>query len=238
MSLILILFMIISSFAETTWQTFKNDFTSPFYDKSSQKTLVSGSVLTLFFLATKKDSIDPFQEHMSESKPLSDDLSHFGDQMGQAIPNLIYVSLYGSHYAFTEDQHSKRRSLNMFKASIHSGLMVNILKHSIREERPNKLNKLSFPSGHASTAFAFASVVGMEHSLWAAIPAYTLAGIVALSRVNDNYHYLHDVTFGATIGISYGLAIYNRSQMNITSHQTWMLLPEYQGAHLVFTKFY
>jgi hypothetical protein len=224
--------------AETNWETFKNDFTSPFYDSTAKKTLMSGSTLTLLFLATKHETIDPFQENMSESKPLGEDLAEFGDLMGQAVPNLLYVTLYGSHYGFTDNSDSKRRSLNMFKASIHSGLAVNILKHTVQQERPNKLNKLSFPSGHSSTAFAFASVVGMEHSVWAAIPAYALAGVVALSRVNDNYHYLHDVTFGATIGISYGIAIYNRSQFNQDHNQAWMLLPEYQGASLVYTKFY
>ena len=34
----------------------------------------------------------------------------------------------------------------------------------------------------------------------------------AISRMNDNAHYLHDVMFGSTIGLTYGLALFYRSQ--------------------------
>jgi hypothetical protein len=37
--------------------------------------------------------------------------------------------------------------------------------------------------------------------------AYSLAGFVAYSRMNDNQHWLHDVLAGATIGTSYGVGI-------------------------------
>jgi membrane-associated phospholipid phosphatase len=57
----------------------------------------------------------------------------------------------------------------------------------------------SFPSGHAATAFAFATGVG--HALApAAIPLHGLAALVAYSRVHTGVHYPGDVVSGALIG--------------------------------------
>ena len=83
----------------------------------------------------------------------------------------------------------------------------------------------SFPSGHASTAFAGASFlamqIGSEH-LWGrgapewARPVAGLAvgallagaGYVAASRVEDNRHHLEDVVVGAALGTASGVSAY------------------------------
>jgi undecaprenyl-diphosphatase len=58
---------------------------------------------------------------------------------------------------------------------------------------------LSFPSGHAASAFAFATGVG--HGLpAAAVPLHVLAGSVAYSRVHTGVHYPGDVVVGALLG--------------------------------------
>ena len=57
----------------------------------------------------------------------------------------------------------------------------------------------SFPSGHAATAFAFATGVG--HVLPpVAIPLRALAAIIAYSRVHTGVHYPGDVVAGALTG--------------------------------------
>ena len=57
----------------------------------------------------------------------------------------------------------------------------------------------SFPSGHAATAFAFATGVGHELP-YAAIPLRALAALVAYSRVHTGVHYPADVVAGALLG--------------------------------------
>jgi membrane-associated phospholipid phosphatase len=57
----------------------------------------------------------------------------------------------------------------------------------------------SFPSGHAASAFAFATGVG--HVLpSAAVPLRALAALIAYSRVHTGVHYPGDVVVGALMG--------------------------------------
>jgi undecaprenyl-diphosphatase len=58
----------------------------------------------------------------------------------------------------------------------------------------------SFPSGHAASAFAFASAVAMEHRGVAA-GAIPLAAAVGYSRVHTGVHWPTDVMAGAAIGV-------------------------------------
>jgi undecaprenyl-diphosphatase len=57
----------------------------------------------------------------------------------------------------------------------------------------------SFPSGHAASAFAFATGVG---SRWPVVagPLHAAAGVVAYSRVHTGVHYPGDVVVGSIMG--------------------------------------
>lgn len=69
----------------------------------------------------------------------------------------------------------------------------------------------SFPSQHAAFAFAAASAAAGRHRGlgWA---AYPLAGLVALSRVHDDRHWLSDAVAGAAVGTVTGLWVARRSR--------------------------
>lgn len=77
---------------------------------------------------------------------------------------------------------------------------------------------LSLPSGHAATAFAFASVVAHQYPRWwVKYPVYALALGVAWSRANDNVHFLSDVIVGGGIGYFVGEKIVHRHQQKQSS---------------------
>jgi undecaprenyl-diphosphatase len=59
----------------------------------------------------------------------------------------------------------------------------------------------SFPSGHATTAFALATLLGIWYPGWR-WPALVLAGAVGLSRVVLGSHFPSDVVAGGVLGMS------------------------------------
>ena len=58
----------------------------------------------------------------------------------------------------------------------------------------------SFPSGHATTAFALAAVLGFLSERWF-YPALLLAAMIGLSRLTLGVHYPSDVLAGAVVGL-------------------------------------
>lgn len=58
----------------------------------------------------------------------------------------------------------------------------------------------SFPSGHAASAFAFASAAGRVLP-GACVPLHALATLVAYSRVHTGVHYPGDVLAGSAAGV-------------------------------------
>ncbi len=195
--------------------SFKEKISSPINSESSLKILFNGLVLTAGLYIAKPHIGDPMQESWSTERPMGE-LAHFGDIMGQWVPNLGYMAF--NHFTSESDPNSKRRRNLMFDATLYTGITTVLLKHTVGERRPNGGDRLSFPSGHTATAFAFAGVVGIEHSTPYAIAAYSMATIVGLSRINDNAHYLHDVVAGASLGLSYayGLSELDSNPVDVT----------------------
>jgi membrane-associated phospholipid phosphatase len=70
----------------------------------------------------------------------------------------------------------------------------------------------SFPSGHAATSFAVASVFSYEYREHLAVPivAYSLASAVSASRLSAQRHWISDITVGASMGFLIGRYIYKR----------------------------
>jgi undecaprenyl-diphosphatase len=64
----------------------------------------------------------------------------------------------------------------------------------------------SFPSGHAASAFAFATAVGQELP-GVRRPLHAAAATVAYSRVHTSVHYPSDVAIGAVVGRLCGGAV-------------------------------
>ena len=90
------------------------------------------------------------------------------------------------------------------------------LKHAIGRPRPFTVDAdpapivgtpigLSFPSGHAATSFAGATLLALAVRR-AAVPLFLLAAGVAWSRVYVGVHYPLDILAGALLGAAVALA--------------------------------
>jgi membrane-associated phospholipid phosphatase len=70
----------------------------------------------------------------------------------------------------------------------------------------------SFPSGHAATSFAFASVMAHRypHKFWLKWGAYGLATGVSLARVGGKKHFASDILVGGALGYVTGTYLATR----------------------------
>lgn len=92
---------------------------------------------------------------------------------------------------------------DLVRAQLLNAALTHGIKLSVGRARPDG-GRYSFPSGHSSSSFAFASVLDRHLGWKAAVPAYTLATYVAASRLQENRHFVTDIVFGAAVGIVAG----------------------------------
>ena len=92
----------------------------------------------------------------------------------------------------------------------------------------------SFPSGHATVAFAVSTVLAeRSDNTWARIGLYGLASLTALARVHNNQHWFSDVVGGAGLGITAGLYVVSaeeqRSDRTRQAEHRFMIFPTPNG---------
>lgn len=132
------------------------------------------------------------------------DLLGEGTAIGEAkfasgTGNVLFLSA-GTLLPLLEDgKDGKEHALRTADALLTSSLITEGLKRIAREKRPDDSARTSFPSGHATAAFAVATMQSHYHPkqalLW-----YGGATLIAASRVQLNRHYVHDVVAGAAVG--------------------------------------
>jgi undecaprenyl-diphosphatase len=95
-------------------------------------------------------------------------------------------------------------------ASVGLKAIFDVERPSMRYAEPKPLvhppHDASFPSGHAATSFAAATVLSFARPRWA--PAfYLLALAIGFSRVYVGVHYPLDIVGGAVLGIGVSIAL-------------------------------
>ena len=94
----------------------------------------------------------------------------------------------------------------LIQAQLLAQTLVVGVKQVTRRSRPSGTG-FSFPSGHATSAFASATVLQRRFGWKVGTPAYAVAAYVAASRVQNRKHYLSDVAFGAALGVIAGRTV-------------------------------
>jgi undecaprenyl-diphosphatase len=96
--------------------------------------------------------------------------------------------------------------------------LATVLKQAFGRDRPYLVDPepeplmetqldVAFPSGHASTSFAGATVLALALPRLA-IPLYALAALISLSRVYVGVHYPLDIVAGALLGTAVGAGVW------------------------------
>ncbi|MEG0239281.1 phosphatase PAP2 family protein [Anaerorhabdus sp.] len=130
-------------------------------------------------------------------------ITHIGDLM------LLWAILLMIYFIIKKD---KTRSKKIF-FSLLLTFIINelVLKNIVRRPRPfvendhlqsliHKPTSYSFPSSHSATSFSVATSLTKIKPI-ITICSYTLAALIAFSRVYLNVHHPSDVVVGAIIGI-------------------------------------
>lgn len=196
-----------AEFWNDRWRDFHSPVTTP-----AKWALISGTAATLLVVLTRHSIDRPFQSWMNREKPLGR-WADVGDHYGRGYASAAYIGGMFLFSALAESENAERRALLMLRSMSYSVFMSTGMKAAFRQGRPgNAHERTSFPSGHSTMAFSFASVVAAEHEWYWGASAYALATLTAFSRLNDNRHFLRDVVAGATIGVSYGLGLWYRDQ--------------------------
>jgi membrane-associated phospholipid phosphatase len=138
---------------------------------------------------------------------------HFGDlgaKLGGGVAMVgLTVGLFSAGRISTGDNF-RAMSYDVSQAVIITQVYTLALKLATQRERPDGSDNFSFPSGHASNAFAIASVVA-RHYKKLAIPAYAFGTFVAVSRLAAEKHHLSDIVAGSGLGLSIGRVVVRRN---------------------------
>ena len=98
---------------------------------------------------------------------------------------------------------------DLVRAQIVSQVIIQSMKLAVRRDRPTG-ECCAFPSGHAASAFASASVLERHFGYRGAWPTLLIATYVGASRLHDNRHFLSDVVMGSAIGVATGWTVVGR----------------------------
>ena len=171
-------------------------------DKSNL--IIIGSVGLGALLAYQFDN--DIQDYAQSEGLLPDRLSQFGDLYGNFWSAwLLPVSVIITSQLEDNTNRELLEKLEFTASALVANVVTTIIvKNIIDRERPNKSDKESMPSGHTSQSFTVAAVADELYGHKVGTTAYLIAGLVAVSRINDNKHYLSYVIVGAGLGTIIG----------------------------------
>jgi len=150
-------------------------------------------------------------DHRSSS---SEDVYKAINHLGSGV---VLIGLMTALYVSGEvsDNNSLRKTaLLSLESYLTSGIIVVGLKSVAGRARPwtgesthsfhpfsTRSRFASFPSGHASSAFAVAAVIAdQSKKVYVDVLAYSLATLAAISRVHIDKHWASDILVGSAIG--------------------------------------
>lgn len=117
------------------------------------------------------------------------------------------VGLFAAGRLAGEGSRFRAFTYDATQAFIVNGAYTMALKSLTSRTRPDGSDTLSFPSGHTSTAFAWATVARAHYGWKVGAPSYAAATAIGLSRITTDKHHLSDVLAGAMIGYVTGRTV-------------------------------
>ena len=165
-----------------------------------------------------------------------------------ALPAVAALGATWVWAGFTDSSAGHREVWSMLEAATLSSVTTTALKYTIRREDPyqtsdpnewGKSGGSSFPSLHASAAFAIGTVLaesGNDEIRWIRrVLGYGVGAFTAYERLKHNAHWLSDTVAGAAVGMSSAHFVMNRHEPG-RSESAFSLVPVPGGAMLTYQK--
>jgi membrane-associated phospholipid phosphatase len=192
---------------------------SPFRWEGREWLLFSASVAGIGVLSLADESLsNAARERGTSLGFVGNTLEGLGDARSFVLLGGFYLA-----GAVGLDSKAKNVCLDGLSASlIASGIITPTISTLVGRERPSAeqgaysfkpFDGRSFPSGHATQAFAVASVIATSYDeLWVKATAYGAAAVTAYMRVMEGQHFPTDVVAGALIGTLVGRSVVRFNQ--------------------------
>lgn len=135
------------------------------------------------------------------------DLIDVGDAYGDG---LYLAGLSGVTWGMGRIAHNpalQKTGQKMVLGLAIDGILVTGIKLAARRRRPDGSDTRSFPSGHTSGAFTVSTILARRQGWKIGVPAYLVASMTAIARMEDHRHYASDVVAGAFLGYAIGRLI-------------------------------
>lgn len=218
-------------------------WTAPLRFSLKDWALVAGISVFTGYLISKDESIYSRFKAYQDKNEWVDDLSPIMTLLGDGNVSLGISGLFYLSGFVIKDEKAKDTGKLVFMSLIHSGVVVQLLKHLAGRQRPEAENGVdrwdgpsgflkrykdnrdmyydSFPSGHTITVWSTATVIAHQYnkSVFVPILSYGLATLSGLSRITEDTHWLSDVFVGAVLGFAIGKFVYKKRS------QKFMLMP-------------
>ena len=190
----------------------QNDFTyiltqQDFYE------IMGGLSLAPYVFKSQFDNESPELTELWAPSKFADNFFELGEGLGNAIYPIAASTLILSLHGKKQNSSLKSFASDLLRTQIFNGSITMLIKRLVNRTRPDG-TPYSYPSGHASTAFASAGVIYHHFGYKTGIPAFVTATYVGLSRLQENKHYVTDVVAGAIIGTYVSFKIVKRSKSN------------------------
>jgi len=130
----------------------------------------------------------------------------------------------------THDEHATSTGIRAAEAGVDSTILFAALKATLARQRPysgegegkffsGNWKSGSFPSGHATFAWTFASVIAHEYPNWPVrLLMYGAALTVSTTRVTGGVHFPADVFAGSVIGYGVGTYVTHKDRTKLSPH--------------------
>jgi membrane-associated phospholipid phosphatase len=207
----------------------KHTFTAPAYWDTADWLTAGGVVAGVgAAFAFDKDIAKAVQRNRNATTDrIFNNIQPFGAEYSAGVLAAFYLDGELFH-----DPRAKSVALDGLSAALISGLITQPLKLVVGRNRPLAGHgpsryvpfggSYSFPSDHATRAFAIATVIAEHYdSPLVKIASYGLASAVGFARMNNNSHWMSDVVAGAAIGFFVGETVVHLNHNNLTLTPTF-----------------